>query len=76
VSVTADGLMDMIAERWGPLRSGRKMLARTAGVSPRTAENWLQRKNAPQVEQVFALMQNDPEFGQRLLDALADTVRR
>ena len=74
--VTAGDVIRLIQERWAPLRSGRKLLARAADVSPRSCENWLQGKNAPHIEQVFALMSNDPEFGRQLLDALARTVQR
>lgn len=40
-------------------RFGAKVLARHAGTSPRTAENWLQREASPALKHAAAMMQDD-----------------
>lgn len=46
----------VLRERFGGVRHAEKLLARLAGVSPRTAENWLRDACAPQGEQLLRLM--------------------
>lgn len=47
---------------------GAKILARKAGASPRTAENWLQAENGPTWKHTVAML-NDDELCARLLEA-------
>lgn len=47
---------------------GAKMLAKRAGASPRTAENWLHAENGPTWKHAVAML-NDDELCSRLLEA-------
>jgi transcriptional regulator with XRE-family HTH domain len=53
---------DLISAHYAPLASRRKVLARDAGVSPRTAENWLAKLCEPQACKLKSLADNNPEF--------------
>jgi transcriptional regulator with XRE-family HTH domain len=46
----------VLAREYGLLRFGAKLLARAAGVSPRTADNWLQGICAPRGDELLRLM--------------------
>ncbi|WP_205619722.1 hypothetical protein [Acidocella sp. MX-AZ02] len=52
----------MILDHYGQLASKRKLLARDAGVSDRTAENWLLGKNDPQISCIMSIAKNNPAF--------------
>ena len=52
----AASVHDVLAREYGPLRNAAKLLARDADVSPRTAENWLQGKCAPRMDECIRLM--------------------
>ena len=58
----------VLAREYGPLRFGAKLLARAAGVSPRTADNWLQGICAPRGDELLRLM--------RECSALRDEIMR
>jgi hypothetical protein len=47
----------ILTQEFGPLRNAAKLLARKAGVSPRTAQNWLQGLCAPRGDELIRLMQ-------------------
>lgn len=53
---------DILLAHYGALASRRKLLARDAQVSERTAENWLQGKTEPQVCNVGKIARNNPAF--------------
>jgi hypothetical protein len=53
---------DLISAHYAALASRRKLLARDAGVSVRTAENWLARICEPQACKLKSLADNNPEF--------------
>jgi hypothetical protein len=55
-----------LRERFAPLRHAEKLLARSARVSPRTAENWLRGECAPQGEALLNLLAE--------CDGLADLI--
>lgn len=52
----SNAVLEVIQRQYAPLRHGHKLLARDAGTSPRTAENWLRGNNAPSGENLIALM--------------------
>lgn len=53
---------DILIAHYGDLASRRKLLARDADVSERTAENWLQRKTEPQVCNIGKIARKNPAF--------------
>lgn len=68
-----DIVWEVLHERFAPLRNASKVLARMVGVSPRTAENWLTRENAPQGEQLLTLMAECDGLAERIM---AEVERR
>ena len=68
-SVTyAEAIWTVLDEGYGSQRHGPEMLARTAGVVPRTAKNWLQRKCAPRGDELVRLMAADDRVADTMLD--------
>ena len=74
-AVVAPGerVLDIIAERWGPLKGAEKLLARAASATPNAARNWLARRNQPRIEHVLALHARDAEFRRRFMALLRET---
>jgi len=71
MSVTAtygDVVHDVIRRHYAPLKHAAKILARAAGTTPRTAENWLAGSHAPNGEKLLNLM--------AACNELADEVNR
>lgn len=58
----------LLRERYGRLKHATKILARDACVTPRTAENWLERECAPRFEQAIELMAADPAIEAAVLE--------
>jgi hypothetical protein len=54
----AESIRDVLKREYGPLRNATKLLGRICGVSHRTAQNWLEGKNAPQGSALLNLMAN------------------
>ncbi len=46
----------VLVREYAPKRFAAKLLARAAGVSPRTAENWIQGLCAPRGDELIRLM--------------------
>lgn len=67
---------DVLSRQYGPLRNATKILARLAGVSPRTSANWMQGLCAPQGEQLFALMAADPIIKAEMMAFLEQRISR
>ncbi len=54
-----DRVRDVLRQEFGRFRNGVKLLAQAAGgVSPRSAENWLNGRATPQLESLVELMAN------------------
>lgn len=70
----SERVLDIIVERWGPLKGAEKLLARAAEATPNAARNWLQRRNRPQIEHVLALHARDAEFRRRFRELLTATT--
>lgn len=64
----SDVVHDVIRRNYAPLKHAAKLLARAAGTTPRTAENWLAGSHAPNGEKLLNLM--------AACDELADEVNR
>ena len=62
-SLYTESLQATLRKEYGPLRNAAKILARMAGVSPRTAQNWLNGANAPQGAALLNLMANNEVVG-------------
>lgn len=58
---------DLISNHYGMFASRRKILAKDADVSVRTAENWLQGLCEPQAGRLKVLSDNNPEFRAELI---------
>ncbi len=55
-SIYAESVRDVLQREYGPLRNAAKVLGKMAGVSYRTAQNWLDGANAPQGAALLNLM--------------------
>lgn len=53
-------ICDALRARYGEFKHAPKRLAALVGTTPRTAENWLDGHNAPQVQHLVELMAADP----------------
>lgn len=62
----ADLLVGWMRDHYGAARHATKRLARDAGVSPRTAENWLGAMNAPRLTHLGRLMALYPALEERV----------
>lgn len=51
-----EAVFRIIRREYAPLKNAAKLLARAAGTSPRTAENWLAGTHAPNGEKLINLM--------------------
>lgn len=68
----SDSICAVIREQFAPLRNAAKSLARLSGVSPRTAENWLQGTHAPNGESLVNLMSECREIEAEVLRLVAE----
>lgn len=62
MGVALSSFHSILVSHYGALASRRKLLARDADVSDRTAENWLLGKNAPQVCNVVKIARSNEAF--------------
>lgn len=51
-----------VERKYAPLRHARKLLARDAGSSPRTAEHWISKRHVPKAEELIRLMANNDDL--------------
>lgn len=63
----------IIRARYCPLRYAAEYLARAAGVTPRTARNWLDDRNEPNAANLLALYANDEQFAAEFDRLLQET---
>lgn len=56
-----EGIADACRRAWGNYKSAAKEIARAIDCSPRTAENFLAARNAPNAEGLVALMRESDE---------------
>ncbi len=57
-SLYAESVTETLRREYGPLKNATKILSSLAGVSPRTAQNWLDGEHAPQGAPLLNLMAN------------------
>lgn len=77
VSATYPEMMTgFLRARFAPLKHGQKLLAKMAGVSPRTCENWLAGTCAPQGEHLLTLLAECDGLAELLLAAVEERKRR
>ena len=67
VASYSDVMTSFFERRYAPYRGARKLLARDAGVSPRTAEHWLAGKHLPKAEELLSLMANNNELARDIM---------
>lgn len=70
MGITFSTFHDILVAHYGALASRRKLLARDAEVSERTAENWLAGKNSPQVCSVAKIARSNAAFRDDYIDFL------
>lgn len=75
MSIYAETMAAYFKRKYLPLRYAAKILARDAGVSPRTADNWLQGLNAPSGKALVRLMAKCPEL-QDIINSLVIETRQ
>lgn len=63
---------DVIQRRFAPLKHAAKLLARAAGTTPRTAENWLAGSHAPNGEKLVNLMASCEELAHEINRLVAE----
>lgn len=56
-----------LQRHYGPLRCGRKLVARIAGASHRTADNWFSGRNAPKGPELIRLMAANDEIAEEIM---------
>ena len=59
----------VLVREYGPLRNAAKILARATGVSPRSAENWLQGLCAPRGDELLRLMKECSALREEIMRA-------
>ncbi len=59
-------------EKWAPLKNAAQLLARLAGTSPRTCENWFAGEAAPNGDTLITLMANDPDFAETIMKLIEE----
>lgn len=67
-----DVVHDVIRRRFAPLKHAAKLLARAAGTTPRTAENWLAGSHAPNGEKLVNLMADCQELAEEINRLVAE----
>jgi Cys-tRNA synthase (O-phospho-L-seryl-tRNA:Cys-tRNA synthase) len=70
-----DAVFQAIRREYAPLRNAAKLLARDAGTTPRTAENWLAGTHAPNGEKLVNLMAACPDVAEEV-NRLVEERRR
>jgi hypothetical protein len=67
-----DVVNGFIRRRYGPLKHAAKLLARAAGTTPRTAENWLAGLHAPNGDKLVNLMAECDELAEEISRLVAE----
>jgi hypothetical protein len=67
-----DVVHEVIRRQFGPLKHAAKLLARAAGTTPRTAENWLAGSHAPNGEKLVNLMADCQELAEEINRLVAE----
>lgn len=67
----SDVFFDVIRRRYGPLKNAAKLLARAAGCSPRTAENYLAGTHAPSGDKLINLLADCQELADEINKLIA-----
>lgn len=67
-----DVVHDYIQRNFAPLKHAAKLLARAAGTTPRTAENWLAGSHAPNGEKLISLMASCDELAEEINRLVAE----
>ena len=62
-----------VQRKYAPLKNARKLLARDARVSPRTAENWLQSKHPPKAEELIRLVATNDDLAEEIMRLVKET---
>lgn len=65
---------DLLQRHYGPMRCSRKLVARIAGSSHRTADNWFAGRNAPKGPELIRLMAASEDF-EREIKRLIEEIR-
>lgn len=61
-----DVVHEVIQRNFAPLKHAAKLLARAAGTTPRTAENWLAGSHAPNGDKLISLMANCDDLAEEI----------
>ena len=64
----AEVMHTAIEALYAPMKGAAKILAQACDTHPNTTANWLRKRNAPNGEQLVALMAADPEIETTILD--------
>lgn len=67
-----DVVHDVIRRQFAPLKHAAKLLARAAGTTPRTAENWLAGSHAPNGDKLLNLMAECDELADEIFRVVAE----
>lgn len=67
---------DLIVSHYGVYAAPQARLARDAGVTTRTAHNWLNRHNAPSLRQFLSIMQHNGDFRKAVVDMVSKMDHR
>lgn len=67
-----DVVHQVIRRKYAPLKHAAKLLARAAGTTPRTAENWLAGSHAPNGEKLMNLMASCDELAAEIARLVAE----
>lgn len=67
-----DLILGFIRREYSPFRNAAKLLGRAAGVSPRTAENYLRGTHAPSGEALINLLAECETLGAELNNLVAE----
>ncbi|GAB0118758.1 hypothetical protein [Acidisoma sp. 7E03] len=60
-------ITEALQKHYGPMRCGRKIVARIAGASHRTADNWFSGRNAPKGPELIRLMAANEELTDEIM---------
>jgi hypothetical protein len=63
----SEAVTNVLRRKYGPLRHAAKLLGKAAGVSPRTSQNWLDGKCAPQGSALLNLMASCDDLSTEIL---------
>jgi hypothetical protein len=77
MSADASGFTEVVSgvlqRHYGPMRCGRKVVARIAETSHRTADNWFAGRNAPKGPELIRLMAANDELKAEILRLVEET---